>query len=77
MEQVHDNHWVEIVDGETTKLQVPMACLRQKLGRVWSFCWADCYQFLTSGMIGAVHAGRKGTNRNFLKETMTAIKTLE
>ena len=77
MEQVHDNHWVEIVDGETTKIAGADGMFTSKVGTCLVVRWADCLPILfshSSGMIGAVHAGRKGTQKEILKETMTAIQ---
>jgi polyphenol oxidase len=82
MNQIHSNNCVFIDDKfETSKnmfIDNTDAIFTMKQNTVLIVKSADCLPILIShpnGLIGAVHAGRKGTINKIIKKTLSRIKT--
>lgn len=79
MEQIHAGICKVVNLAETQELAGADACLTALPGVVLQVKHADCLPVLLyhpSGVIGAVHAGRKGTQQQVLQHTLQMLKNI-
>lgn len=79
MQQVHGNVCKVVSRLKTQELSKADACLTSLPGLVLQVKSADCLPILLShpaGVIGAIHAGRQGTELGILQHTLQLMKKL-
>ncbi len=79
MEQVHANHLAEITTTHSTIIKNVDAIFTFKTNICLAVRWADCLPILfshSSGLVGVIHAGRRGTENLVTKKALMKIKTI-
>jgi polyphenol oxidase len=79
MNQVHGNDSVIITHSNAKKIHTCDAIITKEKNVLLTVKTADCLPILIyhpSGIIAAIHAGRKGTKKHILRHTLEKIKTI-
>jgi copper oxidase (laccase) domain-containing protein len=79
MKQVHANHLAEITSIDQATAKNVDAMFTFKTNVCLAVRWADCLPILfshSSGLLGVIHAGRRGTKNQITKKTLQKIKSV-